>query len=422
MVEAERFQKTQDIKFAPATVAVSIQLLAAVALNELSHPAMKVSQNKEVQTELEYMEGKRARRSPQKAGERATKRRTSAQTQTGSVSRHKQPKISTQTQTSGNCILRKAMQAADIPISNASHGSSTKHPSQMKRRRKSMETQTSNRLDRTAKDKHLMSANGGSFDLSLSEWFSAERNTSSTQTIPGTPTFHTDTLSSLTQTDLNMPELCDPTSLLTLDSYTKPLGNLNSFFDDSLEEVPKLEQCFQSKFHSEDASLLGDEPGYSEQQIESILTRNESVMLGGTGSCSTETQTEVDFGDGYAVQGASEEDLQFTLFLNNETQTTEDVSCFDDLLYSNMCTQTSEEALFLDFDFNSIETQTVGLVYREDLTFASAETQTPFSDAPFISHDTPASWLSEMSNMETQTDVDSLIAELSKNDASHKLL
>ncbi|XP_063234546.1 uncharacterized protein LOC134537725 [Bacillus rossius redtenbacheri] len=414
MVEAERLMKSQDIKFAPATVAVSIQLLAAVALNELSHPAAKASQNKEVQTEPSYVEGKRARRSPQKAGERAAKRRTSAQTQTGSVSRHKQPKISAQTQTSGDCILKKAMQAADIPVAHGGPGPGTKQPAQARRRRKSMETQTSGRLDKTSKDKHLMSTSGGSFDMSLSELFSTERNTSSTQTIPGPAAFQTDTLSSLTQTDMNEPSLCEPASLLAMDSYAKPLGSLNSFFDDSLEGVPKLESCFQA----EDASLMGDEPGYSEQQIESILTRNQEVMLGGTGSCSTETQTEVDLGEGCSPH----DDLPFTLCLNNETQTTEDFSCFDDLLYSNMCTQTCDDAMFLDFDFNSIETQTVGSVYREDLTFASAETQTPFSDASLVAHDSPASWLSEMSNMETQTDVDSLIAELSKNDTNHKLL
>ncbi|XP_067000759.2 serine-rich adhesin for platelets isoform X2 [Anabrus simplex] len=479
---------TQELQTSSTAIAVPVRLLAAVALSELSSKCLGTAVDKGVQTEARNGDSKRHRKAPSpcKTSERSIRRRTSTQTQT--VTRNnKHPKISTETQTMGDYILKKAMRAADIPLLPKE----TKCQGTSKKRRKSMETQTvspSNSTVYNSNNDQVMNfvekyssvadsninfsplnqfpltsssytplCNNTSpyrldIDVGLPDIWLGAKNSSGTQTSPialSTLMEHEEMLSdSVTQTDLNLAlfgsESCESSSRGIHTSSSQTMTSLQSYFEDTSDSnfgsgVINPSVTFGPALTSSSCgttmdalSTLSDEPGYSSEPMDRMLTGNTTKMIfDANKSCSTETQTDV---NSSFCQCTDENDTSFTLCSNIETQTTEDLASLDQLLHMNMCTQTCDDFLFSDLGFVDIETQTAG----DDSLLVSTETQTALSGCSdnnlagstirpwFLANNSggkPA--LSVTSHMETQTNTNEfreLIAALAKQEPDDKLL
>jgi hypothetical protein len=435
--------------------------------------------DKGVQTDGQMVMNKRTKKAPSlfKSCERASKRRTSAQTQTGILSRNKHPKISAETQTVGDYILRKAMKDADIPIPHVSQKSTTKQATNIatKKKRKSMETQTAGHIgtktnicnqhlnhfltkcphmdtnftslnDFSSASKINLSDNCSSYthgiDVRLPDLWVSQKNSSGTQTSPLSVNVlaeQEEILShNVTQTDLNMSfyesESCEPSSS-GIHSSSQTMSNLHRYFEDNSNSFGAQVNTFEPELSASSCrsnietnlGALADEPS----QMDSFLMQHHKIAFDVNQSCSTETQTELDFSSSFLTDCADSGDPSFTFCSNTETQTTEDFPSFDHLLYTNMCTQTCDEAFYSEFGFANIQTQTAWPQFVEDdSVFVSTETQTALSGCSSTSSYMTKLWSiskvnSETSHMETQTDVDEfreLIAELSRESSDDKLL
>lgn len=479
----------QELQSVSTAVAVPVHFLAAVALSELSCKGLRTAVDKGVQTDGQMVVNKRTKKAPSpfKSCERATKRRMSAQTQTGIVSRNKRPKISAQTQTMGDYILKKAMKAADILVPHEGQRTTTKQTTHTatKKKRKSMETQTMNHVGTKTKlqNQHLndfvmkfprtgadftslndfsstsdmtMSDNPSSYrlgiDVGLPDLWVNQKYSSGTQTSPiamNALLEQEEILShSVTQTDLNLSflesESCEPSSS-SIHSSSQTMQNLQKYFEDNSNcsfstEVNNVTSTFEPELATSSCrpnietnlGTLADEPTYSPSQIDTFLMRHRSkTAFDANRSCSTETQTELDFSDSLFIDCADDGDTSFTFCSNIETQTTEEFPSFDHLLYTNMCTQTCDESFYSELGFVNIQTQTAWTQFGvDDSLFVSTETQTALSGCSSTSSYMTKPWStskinSETSHMETQTNVDEfreLIAELSKQASDDKLL
>lgn len=119
---------------------------------------------------------------------------------------------------------------------------------------------------------------------------------------------------------------------------------------------------------------------------------------------SIETQTELEFTRQLFTPDEDHEDTSFTFSSNTETQTTESFDNIEQLLYSNTCTQTSDEILLSDLGFSDIQTQTAW-PQISDAT-VSTETQTRISKTVNNVNSIGKSWLNAQTNhMETQTEL-----------------
>ncbi|PSN52720.1 hypothetical protein C0J52_06167 [Blattella germanica] len=452
-----------EVKPISTAITVPVHFLAAIALSELSGKG--VAMDKGVQTDEQVIENKRSKKAPSpfKSCERASKRRMSAQTQTRIVSRNKRPKISAQTQTVGDIILKKAMKDANIPYEfQKKQGTS----SNSKKRRKSMETQTTNcvRQNKQANNfstdfSHLqsnfnsihdfpstsdmsLSTNPSRYhigvDVGLPDLWVGQKNSSGTQTSPiamNTLMDQEELLShSVTQTDLNLaflePDSCEPVSS-GIHSGSQTMQNLPTYFEDnsscSFSATGKFESGLAtSSCRSNMERTLGsltDESGYSPTQMDTFLGQHRKIVFDENRSCSIETQTELDITDSFLSECTDDGDTSFTFCSTIETQTTEEFSSLDQLLYSNMCTQTCDESFYSELGFVNIQTQTAWPQFTsDDSMFVSTETQTALSVASSNSNRLTNS---ETSHMETQTNVDEFrefIAELSKDASVGKLL
>ena len=436
--------------------------------------------DKGVQTDGQIVVTKRIKKAPGpfKSCERASKRRTSAQTQTGNMSRNKHPKISAQTQTVGDYILRKAMKDADIPIPHGTQKLTTKQATNTatKKKRKSMETQTADHIGTKTKicNQHLnhfltkcpqmgtkftpfndfsstskmnLSDSCNSYthtiDTRLPDLLVSQKNSSGTQTSPLSVNVlmeQEEILShSVTQTDLNLSfyesESCEP-SASGNHSSSQTMNNLHRYFEDNSNSSfsaqvttfePELSTSSCRSNIETNLGALADEP----TQMDSFLMQHHKTAFDVNQSCSIETQTELDFSRCFLTDSADDGDPSFTFCSNTETQTTEDFPSFDHLLYTNMYTQTCDEAFYSEFGFANIQTQTAWPQFVEDdSVFVSTETQTALSGCSSQSSYMTKSWSiskvnSETSHMETQTDIDEfreLIAELSKQSSDDKFL
>ncbi|XP_069688080.1 serine-rich adhesin for platelets [Periplaneta americana] len=463
----------REIQPVSTAIAVPVHFLAAVALSELSGKSLGPAIDKGVQTDGQMVVSKRSKKapSPSKSCERATKRRMSAQTQTGIVPKNKRPKISAQTQTIGDYILKKAMEDANIPIPCESQKSSKQIT---KKRRKSMETQTMNLMkvqnremnnflrkyphvdtdlaslnDFPSTSNISMPDNQSSYtlgvDVGLPDLWVGQKNSSGTQTSPVAMNalMEQEILShSVTQTDLNLSflesETCEANSS-GIHSSSQTMHNLQTYFEDNSNcsfsnVVNNVTPAFEPELATSACGTnmetalgtLADDTAYSPSQMDSFLVHRKNDFNVNR-SCSIETQTEIDFNDSFLTGCADDGDTSFTFCSTIETQTTEEFSSFDQLLYSNMYTQTCDDILYSELGFVNIQTQTAWPQFGgDDSMFVSTETQTALSGSTSVNKSWSASKMnSETSHMETQTDLDEfreLIAELSKQSPEDKLL
>lgn len=423
----------QERQFIPAAVAVPVHLVAAVALSELSGKSLGAAVDRGVQTDGQMSASKRTKKAPSpfKSCERAARRRMSAQTQTGLLPRNKHPKISAQTQTIGDYILKKAMKDADILIPHGNPKSATKQTthSAPRKKRKSRETQTVSHSGSTktklrshplngflTKYSHTdtnftlndfpstsnmtFSDNPSSYrlgiDVGLPDLWVSQKNSSSTQTSPiamDALMEQEELLShNVAQTDLNLSffesESCEPSSS-GIHSSSQTMRNLHRYFEDNSNcsfstEVNSVTPAFEPELTSascrsnieSNLGTLADEPS----QMDSFLMQHRKIAFDVNRSCSIETQTELDFSGAFLTDCADDGDTSFTFCSNIETQTTEDYPSFDHLLYTNMCTQTCDETFYSELGFVNIETQTAWSQFGDDDSmFVSTETQTALS-------------------------------------------
>ncbi|PNF29469.1 hypothetical protein B7P43_G04541 [Cryptotermes secundus] len=422
----------QELQFVSAAVAVPVHLVAAVALSELSGIGLGTAVDKGVQTDGQIVASKRTKKAPSpfKSCERATKRRMSAQTQTGILPRNKRPKISAQTQTIGDYILKKAMKDADILIPHGNQKSAIKQTMHgvTRKKRKSMETQTVSHIGTKTKLKNqrlndfhtkyphtdtnftlndfpstsnmTLSDNPTSYrlgiDVGLPDLWVSQKNSSSTQTSPiamDALMEQEEILShSVTQTDLNLSffgsESCEPSSS-SIHSSSQTMHSLQRYFEDNSNcsfstEVNSVTSTFEPELAStscrsnieSNLGTLADEPS----QMDSFLMQHRKISFDVNRSCSIETQTELDFSGSFLTDCADDADTSFTFCSNIETQTTEDFPSFDHLLYTNMYTQTCDETFYSELGFVNIETQTAWPQFGDDDSMlVSTETQTALS-------------------------------------------
>ncbi|KAK7791811.1 hypothetical protein R5R35_001234 [Gryllus longicercus] len=465
----------QDVHSASSSaIAVPVHLLAAVALNELSNTGFGTSFDKEVQTDSKG-DNKRHRKvpSPCRAFERSFKRRTT-HTQTGQVSRAKHPKISTQTQTMGDYILKKAMHAADILIMPTEEVGVTNDSitGRNRKRRKSMETQTTSNINLSVCENREVINIGAKFSPTLESninmsslsnfpstsyshlnnntnmyhldadelpdlWFN-QKNSLGTQTSPValSSLFGNDEMlnHTVTQTDLNLTLFDSETCESHVPQHNSHrVTNLQNYFEDSTDSnfnPHVISTSFGQELTNttiDNLTSLAEGPDYSSAQLGNLLG-NGNKVFDANRSCSTETQTEIDVN---CFLSDCDNDTSFTLCSNIETQTTEEFSSLDQLLYSNMCTQTCDEILLSELGFADIETQTAWPQYTDDSSLVSTETQTSLS-VPAESQHPDKEWLitnkdalAGTSHMETQTNVNDfqkIIAELVKEDTNDNLL
>jgi hypothetical protein len=420
----------QERQLIPAAVAVPFHF---VAVSELSGKSLGATVDRGVQTDGQMSASKRTKKvpSPLKSCERAAKRRMSAQTQTGVLPRNRRPKISAQTQTIGDCILKKAMKDADIPVPHGNQKSATKQTvhSATKKKRKSMETQTVSHIGAKSKlkNRHLndfltkyphtdtsfalnyfpstsnmtLSNNPSSYrlgiDVGLPDLWVSQKNSSSTQTSPIAMEAlmeQEELLShSVAQTDLNLSffesESCEPSSS-AIHSSSQTMHNLHRYFEDNSNcsfstEVNSVTPTFEPELTSASCrSNIGTNLGRladEHSQMNSFLMQHRKIAFDVNRSCSIETQTELDFSGTFLADSADDGDTSFTFCSNIETQTTEDFPSFDHLLYTNMCTQTCDETFYSELGFVNIETQTAWPQFGDDDSmFVSTETQTALSE------------------------------------------
>ncbi|XP_049777571.1 uncharacterized protein LOC126175081 isoform X1 [Schistocerca cancellata] len=412
----------------PRPFAVPIHPLAAATLSELSPHSVATTVSRAVQTDR-VAEAKRTRKSG--VHPKASKRKTCAQTQTGSIPRNRHPTTSAETQTIGDYILKKAMKAADIPVSH--RGVSVpelKTETTAKKRRKSMETQTTqpvaNSVFSKCNDVNIsISTNGfnnnqmynhtedsipgsdnftalnnsptpnfslfdgsDSFSLDIDSLSSLwQKSSSGTQTSPvstGNILLKEEMLNhSVTQTDWNNVLLESKPfthSSSNINSSSQTVSDLSTYFENPVEtgfiENANETNHFSSPSCSTELNGVPEFPGdsnYSDSNLDSILTQTAG-LFDENWSCSTETQTELDFNSCFF----NDDDTSFTHYFNTETQTSEDVDNLGQLLYSNTCTQTNDINKLSEFA--DIQTQTAGPHFSKDSVLISAETQTAISE------------------------------------------
>lgn len=233
------------------------------------------------------------------------------------------------------------------------------------------------------------------------------------------------------------PETCEPVSS-NIHSACQTMHNLQRYFEDNSTcsfsaDVNKFEsKLTTSSCRTNIETTLGsfaDEPGYSHSQMDTFLNEHRKIVFDEIRSCSIETQTEINISDSFLSECADDGDTSFTFCSNIETQTTEEFPFLDQLLYSNMYTQTCDDSLYSELGFVNIQTQTAWPQFNsDDSMFVSTETQTALSVTSSNSNKPwaiPKGTNSETSHMETQTNVTEfreLIAELSKQTSVDKLL
>lgn len=461
---------SQDVQSA-AAITVPVHLLAAVALSELSGRCLGTVTDKGVQTD-KVVDNRRNRKVP--LSSKALKRKTSTETQTAI---YRNPKISAETQTIGDYILKKAMKAADIPVMQKDPSSSDdlNMTKTARKRRKSMETQTQNThytLDKLGlSERHVKTVDSNENNsqlvkshenkclteientinfLPLSNYASVsnfsnnnpfnlgidvglpdfwQKNTSSTQTDLDQIIEQNINVTNVRQTDLSSLFESQPylASGDNESSTSQPIESLQRYFEDTSNSsfgiVNHTEQ-FHSQLNNslcsegiDNLAPIVDESDYASGNIENIITQTVKLFEEQR-SCSIETQTEMDLNSFFS----DDDDVSLTHYLNIETQTTEEVT-LDHLLYSNSFTQTNSETLFSEFA--DIQTQTAWPLYNDDTLAVSCETQTQLSGSS-ISPTTYKQW--PITNKDTShndsqnNEFRDFIVELVKRDTNDKLL
>ncbi|KAG8224380.1 hypothetical protein J437_LFUL005202 [Ladona fulva] len=401
------------------------------------------------------------------------------------------------TQTQGNNILKRAMRAAQIPVSeaegkhmkNQSVGESGRLPGTGgRKRKKSMETQTvvssgeSNSIQSTRsvslQEKRLIenvySANQNGEGCNAANLNFAQLPTQNSYQVPVTVPWiavypkcnsgtQTNPLSTkaichpgVTQTDLSgifLQESLNNCQNQSIQCFTQlpdfeksdsvSPGNITDDTNTSMLNVAGMMTNINfNSFSDNDFAISNFDPMLSQEKSnsmegtdaspEDLTRRSGSPFQDGavdlvdslSTACSMETQTE------------GEMDMYDSTLSHIETQTNnEDFLCcsFDDLPLNDIHTQTCDEMLFSELGFSDIQTQTqeeICLWQSEAAAnhlgnLVSIETQTAISGpCPTTyennSKDLPSNlWMSEMSHIETQTDMDDmrkLILELTKHD------
>lgn len=346
---------------------VGVNVLGTASVSELSDSCVNAVHDKSMQTDP--VEPKRKKTtSPIKASEKNSKRRASAQTQTGGTLKNHHPKKTAETQTIGDYILKKAMADADIfyPDGNCP----LPLPTAVRKRKNNSGTQTSSKKAPKVAVKcsepvlemglDAMSLSPcSSFclkkDVGLPDLWIADKNTSSTQTTPQANDV-------LLQPD---PHL----ELFTQDGNLCPSSNLQNIFEEnseSFDNVVDSPSNFDPVPRSVSMNPLGD-------------ISNDNFT-----SCNV-TQTDQNLNHLFPRETCEDEtNASFTMRTTTETQTTDDLMDLDSLLYTNMWTQTSDESLFSGLDFADIQTQTAWPLYGEEgseSVLVSAETQTAISSS-----------------------------------------
>ncbi|XP_068991239.1 uncharacterized protein [Neodiprion pinetum] len=330
---------------------------------------LKVTCDAAMQTD----EFKRAKKvsSPLKSG--AARRRISQQTQTGGLKTEKHHKTSAETQTNERYIMTKSMQQE-----SSSH---------ILKDWKCRKSELPKDLNSTILKEDLNFADNFetqnlfsnsplplSHDVGLQDLWEV-KNTSGTQT--NEENFLEDLNENVTQTDLNIFYNHDEPTLMHSGSQTTNLNNIQYIEDNSIGNTLSFARI-GSVGHTD--SLL----------MEKMFDNKFS---------SIETQTELAF-----TRELFDQDTSFTYSSNTETQTTESFENMDELLYSNTCTQTSDEILLSDLGFSDIQTQTAW-PQISDAT-VSTETQTKISKSVQNDSSIGRSWLHAQTNhMETQTEL-----------------
>lgn len=396
----------------PLTDEVNVSVLPSPNLSDFCNNKILASVVHDKGMQTDPVEPRRRKTCNQsKSSEKSAKRRASAQTQTGAITKSYYPKKTAETQTMGDYILKKAMADADILTHD---GTSTSYLS--RKRKNTSGTQTAGRKHVKVSPNSLNSNNKSisedgldamslcpkaSFclkkDVGLPDLWIVDKSSSSTQTGPvtdegllQTENFQT---SNAMHTDLSL-------DLFGQDSGLCSSSNLQSIFEDnsdSFDNVVNSTSNFESVTDSQAISPLDE---LSDRSFP---------------SCNV-TQTDQNLNHLFLRQSCDDENhSSFTLRTTTETQTTDDLADLDSLLYTNMWTQTSGDSLFSDLDFADIETQTAWPVYGGDQdtesVLVSAETQTSISSSTF---DTGPSvmddncWSNELSHIETQTSEDDL--------------
>lgn len=399
----------------PIGAGVAVNVLAASTLSDLPTGCALVVEDKSMQTDP--VDLKRKKISPIKASDKTTKRRASAQTQTGSVVKSLYLKKTAETQTMGDYILKKAM--ADANILMPEKETSEQVTFTVRKRRSNSGTQTGGRKCPKVVSKYnepileqgldAMSLSPSSpiclrKDVGLPDLWVADKNTSSTQTGPDTDVSllqsENFTPNSNLHTELNL-------ELFGQDSALCSNSNLQSLFEDNSDS---FDNVVSSTSHFDSAS-------HSANEINSL----GGMSSGNLTTCNI-TQTDQNLNHLFPRNPLDEEgQAVFTMRTTTETQTTDDLADLDSLLYTNMWTQTPEDSIFSGLDFADIETQTAWPMYNDEVPesiLVSAETQTPLSSSTFSNCssavDSECCWSNEASHIETQTceeDLKQLMAE-----------
>ncbi|XP_012264392.2 uncharacterized protein LOC105690845 [Athalia rosae] len=333
------------------------------------HGKLKVTCDAAMQTD-DFKRSKKVS-SPSKSS--ATKRRISQQTQTGGLKTEKQQKKAAETQTNERCILSKSIQ--DSTSLTLLKEWQCRKNGLSKALNSTILKEDLNFVDNfAAQNLFSNSPLPLSHDVGLQDLWEV-KNTSGTQT--SEENLLEDLNDNVAQTDLNIFYNHDEPTLMHCGSQTTNLNNIQYIEDNSIGNTLSF-------------AKIGDVGATDSLLMEKMFDNKFS---------SIETQTELAF-----TQQLFEQDASFTYSSNTETQTTESYENMDQLLYSNMCTQTSDEILFSDLGFSDIQTQTAW-PQIEDAT-VSTETQTKVlksnPNVPGIGR----SWLHAQTNhMETQTEL-----------------
>lgn len=381
-----------------ATVALNV--LAAPSLTELS---CSIVHDKSMQTDP--LEPRRKRNSPNKATEKALRRRTSAHTQTGVTLKTHHLKKTAETQTMGDYILKKAMADADILISDSE--SSFYLPNAPRKRKNNSGTQTAVKKCSkvlTKVNEPVLEQSLDAMSLSPCVPFSLKKDV-------GLPDLWiTDKNTSSTQTTTSSDDLLQSGSFSKGDPIHSDLKLVLFGQDENLCSSGIFEDNSDSFDNDVGSSSEFDSVGHSEVNMNQLGSLAHENFV----SCNV-TQTDQNLNHLFLRQPSDDECP--ASFTTSETQTTDDLNDLDSLLYANMWTQTSEDPFFSGLDFADTQTQTAWPLYGEEgneSILVSAETQTAISSACSSIMDNEC-WTCEPSHIETQTceeDLKDYIAEL----------
>lgn len=310
--------------------------------------------------------------SPSKSG--ATKRRISQQTQTGGLKTEKQHKTSTETQTNERFIVNKSTQDSNLPMLKEW---SRKKSGMTKDIESTILKEDLNFVD-NFETQNLFSNSPLqlSHDVGLQDLWEV-KNTSGTQTTD--ENLLEDLNDNVTQTNLNIFYNQDEPTLMHCGSQTTNLNNIQYIEENSIANTLSFARI--------------NAVGNTDSLLMDKMFDNKFSSI--------ETQTELAF-----TRHLFGQDTPFTDSSNTETQTTESFDNMDQLLYSNTCTQTSDEILLSDLGFSDIQTQTAWPQIGD--ATVSTETQTKISKSINNVYNSigSRSWLNAQTNhMETQTDL-----------------